>query len=577
MRNWMDEKEEGTRYLIGEDFNVRTGKEGGLWDDEKEEEDKEERKRKTKDKKITGKGKKFCKALEEAGWGIVNGCTRGDEEGEWTYVGGRGKTVIDYVISNVESKGKIVEMNVGEEVDSDHLPLIVKIKREGGKRRRCKYDRRKLVEAMKKRGVREGLIRRCEEILEETVNKVKVKDKEGKSFWTTKGVRQGCPLSPNLFTLLLADIDEELEKGGWGGRKFSVYHGYDYTGKTHECDAKPNIPGSFAIEAFDPATTSWRRWVQRLQGAFLIFHIVDNARVPYLLHYVGPAAFDVLCDRLDPADPFLQSYDTLVLKLAEFYEPTPLEIAENFKFHQRRQEAGESVQQYVAALHKLSIYCNFGDYLKTVLRNQFVFGLANKKSQARLLERKDLTFEEAVRTAVTMELSEKSSEQIKTDNPTSSSIDYFKTGKKVQSKFKTDSNSKRDSRKSSARVNSNSKATTKTSVKYYRCGKPHLANKCTLSRDIQCFNCGKRGHLNTVCFKPVASNNQLEEILALEHANHRDKFFLALSVNGTKINFDIDSGAAVTFINEFDAKQYFPIVQWQNTDLQLVSYCGKVV
>ncbi|XP_070531356.1 golgin subfamily A member 6-like protein 7 [Cardiocondyla obscurior] len=73
-------------------------------------------------------------------------------------------------------------------------------------------DRRKLVETMKKRGVREGLIRRCEEILEETVNKVKVKDKEGKSFWTTKGVRQGCPLSPSLFTLLLADIDEELEK-----------------------------------------------------------------------------------------------------------------------------------------------------------------------------------------------------------------------------------------------------------------------------------------------------------------------------------------------------------------------------
>ncbi|KAL0124116.1 hypothetical protein PUN28_006134 [Cardiocondyla obscurior] len=43
MRNWMDEKEEGTRYLIGGDFNVRTGEEGGLWDDEKEEEDKEKR------------------------------------------------------------------------------------------------------------------------------------------------------------------------------------------------------------------------------------------------------------------------------------------------------------------------------------------------------------------------------------------------------------------------------------------------------------------------------------------------------------------------------------------------------
>lgn len=151
-------------------------------------------------------------------------------------------------------------------------------------------------------------------------------------------------------------------------------------------DQKPAIPGSFAIEAFDPATTTWKRWVQRLQGAFLIFGIEQEARVPFLLHYVGPTAFDVLCDRLDPDDPFSQSYEALVQKLEEFYEPTPLEIAENYRFHQRKQLEGEAVQQFVAALHKLSIHCKFGDYLKTALRNQFVFGLSNKKAQARLLE-----------------------------------------------------------------------------------------------------------------------------------------------------------------------------------------------
>lgn len=39
-------------------------------------------------------------------------------------------------------------------------------------------------------------------------------------------VRQRCPLSRCLFTLMLADVDEKLEKGEWGGirlKKRKIY------------------------------------------------------------------------------------------------------------------------------------------------------------------------------------------------------------------------------------------------------------------------------------------------------------------------------------------------------------------
>ncbi|KMQ90410.1 rna-directed dna polymerase from mobile element jockey-like protein [Lasius niger] len=39
----------------------------------------------------------------------------------------------------------------------------------------------------------------------------------GESFWTARGVKQECPLNPLLFNMLLADLEEEMEKVKWGG------------------------------------------------------------------------------------------------------------------------------------------------------------------------------------------------------------------------------------------------------------------------------------------------------------------------------------------------------------------------
>lgn len=83
-------------------------------------------------------------------------------------------------------------------------------------------DRGLLTETIRRRGVREDLVKKYEGALRETVNRVK----EDEKFWTVREVRQRCPLSPCLFTLMLADVDEKLEKGEWGGirlKKRKIY------------------------------------------------------------------------------------------------------------------------------------------------------------------------------------------------------------------------------------------------------------------------------------------------------------------------------------------------------------------
>lgn len=87
--------------------------------------------------------------------------------------------------------------------------------------------------------------------------------------------------------------------------------------------------------------------------------------------------YNIICDKLAPETPQGKEYAELVKILGDHFEPKPLEIVENYRFHMRKQQDRETMEDYSIALRKLAINCNFGTYLDTSLRIQFVFGLRN--------------------------------------------------------------------------------------------------------------------------------------------------------------------------------------------------------
>lgn len=74
-------------------------------------------------------------------------------------------------------------------------------------------DREKLWEAMEKKGISEGMIKKIKRIYKETRSRVRVGSELGECFWTARGVKQECPLSLYLFNIFLSDLKDELRKG----------------------------------------------------------------------------------------------------------------------------------------------------------------------------------------------------------------------------------------------------------------------------------------------------------------------------------------------------------------------------
>lgn len=86
--------------------------------------------KRSKDLKINRDGERLIEFIEERGWSVFIGRVKGDEEGEYTFTGRRGNTVIDYVIESEEVRERILRLEVGEKIDSNHHPLEVVLKDE---------------------------------------------------------------------------------------------------------------------------------------------------------------------------------------------------------------------------------------------------------------------------------------------------------------------------------------------------------------------------------------------------------------------------------------------------------------
>ncbi|UYV73054.1 hypothetical protein LAZ67_10001682 [Cordylochernes scorpioides] len=96
--------------------------------------------RMAKDHIISSLSNKLLDFLEDNSLTIVNGRSRGDKDGDFTYISERGSSTIDYCILSQGSLQILLDFKVDDQLYSDHHPLVLTIKGQNFNEKKTKRE-----------------------------------------------------------------------------------------------------------------------------------------------------------------------------------------------------------------------------------------------------------------------------------------------------------------------------------------------------------------------------------------------------------------------------------------------------
>ena len=220
-----------------------------------------------------------------------------------------------------------------------------------------------------------------------------------------------------------------------------------------------------SIAPFDSHADKWDEYWETLEQYFIANQVDDKKLTATFITLIGKDAFTLLRALVSPEKPSNMKIDALNKVLHDHLQPSTILIAERYKFYKRDQDERETITDYVAALRKLSLHCEFKEFLNDALRDKFVCGIRDHNIRKRLLVERKLDVKSALELAKSLEQSAAESRAMENERKTS--MYAFREQRVVR--------------------------------RCYRCNSTdHLANICKY-KDKVCNNCKLKGHLTKAC------------------------------------------------------------------------------
>lgn len=354
---------------------------------------------------------------------------------------------------------------------------------------------------------------------------------------------------------------------------------------------RPQVRPKF--EPYDPDNETVSNFLIRLDTYFNIISCKDdNTKVLLLLNCLSPKVHHNFCSTLLPSDPRSKSFSELVSVLKNVLEGHKNTFAEQHKFICRVQNDNESIKDYCACLKNLTVDCKFScDCGKSIceifLKLQLIRGVKDPEIRQKLLQCDyDLSFDDLIRTAVSIELSKQENKNIESTHKVESFSTYTLNSSKSAPAI---------SKLASSPIPSSfqkRKGPEVRKISCYRCGqKNHKANECIHTESV-CHKCDKFGHLASVCRSQAKKkhvnevymgddsqdeNEELGDISVITKPKLTDKIFLNVLVDDVPLDMEMDTGAAVSTIAYTDFIRNFPAKKIFKTNLELRTYTGELI
>ncbi|PIK42334.1 hypothetical protein BSL78_20817 [Apostichopus japonicus] len=168
-------------------------------------------------------------------------------------------------------------------------------------------------------------------------------------------------------------------------------------------------PGTFSFKSED-----WEQWIKRFErfrSASGLSEKPSVTQVDMLIYCMGEQAEEIFNSFTFPpivvvtesegsqSTPQSPSYSDVKDKFQSHFIARRNVIYERAKFNKRCQMEGETVDEFITGLYKLSEHCNYGTLKEELIRDRLVVGLRDSRLQQKLQLDSALTLESAKRTA----------------------------------------------------------------------------------------------------------------------------------------------------------------------------------